>query len=113
MPAMTQAEAVTAATYRARQTEAGFQRAVLGAAEALGWVCVHFPAMLANPSGWPDLLCFRDGRCLLMELKRENGRLGPKQAEWIERLAAVGIDVRVFRPSQWDAIETTLRGEER
>jgi hypothetical protein len=102
----------TAATYRARQGEKDFQAAVLEAASALNWFCLHFPNAVINPAGWPDLICFRDGKTLLMELKRENGRLGPKQIEMIETLEHCGCVVRVFRPNQWDEIEMTLRGEE-
>lgn len=101
---------IPAAAYRARQTEKAFQQQVTHAAALLGWFCVHFPNAVINPAGWPDLLCFRDGECLLMELKRENGKLGPKQQEMIETLKHCGCVVHVFRPSDWPDIEMTLRG---
>lgn len=94
----------------ARQTEADFQKQVKQAAALLGWFCLHFPNAVINPAGWPDLMCFRDGKMLLMELKRENGRLGPRQEEMIETLNHCGQVVHVFRPSDWDQIEKTLRG---
>lgn len=97
--------------YRATQTEAEFMGMVREAAERLGWVVVHFPAMLANPSGWPDLIMFRDGQVLIAELKTGHGKLGPKQWEWIGRLAAVGIHVQIWRPEDWETIEATLKGE--
>ncbi|MFT4038364.1 MAG: VRR-NUC domain-containing protein [Thermomicrobiales bacterium] len=89
--------------------ERDFQRQVVEAAGYLGWTCVHFPAMQMNPSGWPDLICFRDGQTEIMELKTERGRLGPRQVEWIERLQAAGMSVNVFRPADWDQIEALLR----
>lgn len=101
----------SAQTAVARQTEKEFQRSVLEAASALNWFCLHFPNAVINPAGWPDLICFRGGKCLLMELKRENGKLGPKQEEMIDTLQHCGQVVHVFRPSQWDEIEATLRGE--
>jgi hypothetical protein len=99
---------ITAVDYQARQSEASFQATVKEAAETFGWLCIHFPAMLANPSGWPDLLCFRDGQCRVMELKAERGKLGLKQIEMIGRLAAVGVDVLVLRPSDWELIMAIL-----
>lgn len=100
---------MTAAAYKARQTEAQFQATVRKAAHTHGWLSIHFPDMLANPSGFPDLILLRGGVCLFVELKRENGKLGLKQEEWIETLGAAGFPVRVWRPSDWDEIEQTLR----
>lgn len=91
--------------------ERDFQRAVTEAAGYLGWVCVHFPAMQMNPSGWPDLICFKDGRTEIMELKTERGKLGPRQEEWLDRLREAGMSVNVFRPADWEQIEALLKGE--
>lgn len=102
---------MSAASYQATQSEKEFQRAVVEMAAHLGWLCVHFPAMLANPSGWPDLICFRDGKVLVAELKTERGTLGPRQKEWVENLREAGITVHVWRPSSWPAIEATLLGD--
>ncbi len=102
---------MSASQYQARQTEAAFQATVVEAATQLGWICVHFPAMLANPSGWPDLLLFRDGRLIIAELKTERGRLGPRQREWCDRLFGAGFPVRVWTPAMWDTeIVPALRG---
>lgn len=93
---------IDAADYRARQTEAEFQSAIVDAARALGWLCVHFPRMQGNPSGWPDWIMLRDGRWLVVELKREDGKLSRHQRDWLERLAAHGAETYVWRPSMWD-----------
>lgn len=92
--------------------EKDFQRQVETAAAFLGWVCKHFPAMQMNPSGWPDLICFKDGRTEIMELKNEKGKLGPRQIETIDELRTVGMSVNVFRPDDWEAIEKLLKGED-
>lgn len=102
---------MTADQYQGTQTEAQFMRTVRDAAHQLGWVTAHFPAMLANPAGFPDLLLFRDGRVLVAELKTDAGKLGPKQWEWIGTLAGAGIDVRIWRPEDWSEIEQTLKGD--
>lgn len=90
--------------------EAEFQRTVQQAAGYLGWYVVHFPNMISNPAGWPDLLLMKNGKVLLLELKGEKGRLGPRQAECHERLRAAGMHIEVVRPSDWDRLEALLKG---
>lgn len=101
---------IAAADYQRRQTEAEFQAAVIEAAERLGWLCFHWPNAIINPI-WPDLTLIKDGRVIFAELKAERGKLSPKQRERFQELAGAGMDVRVWRPSQWEWIEQTLRGE--
>lgn len=90
--------------------EADFQRTVVAAAQMHGWFCVHFPQMRFNPSGWPDLMLFRNQELLMAELKTERGRLGPAQQRVHAELAAVGFPVHVWRPSDWDAVVRVLKG---
>jgi hypothetical protein len=101
---------ITAATYQARQTEKAFMSAVKQAAEQLGWLVVHFPRMQGNPAGFPDLLMFRGGQTILAELKTERGKLSDFQTRWLLDLDAHGIRCFMWRPSDWDEIEATLRG---
>jgi hypothetical protein len=89
--------------------ERDFQKQVEQAAALLGWLCFHFPAMQMNPSGWPDLICFRDGRTKILELKNEKGKLGPRQEETLAELQLAGMDARVYRPDDWDELEQSLR----
>ena len=100
---------MTSVELQTRKTEKEFQAEVQKAAELCGWHCLHFPAMQMNPAGFPDLLCFRRGTMLLLELKGEKGRLGPKQIETHRMLKEHGITVHLFRPSQWDALEALLK----
>jgi hypothetical protein len=45
------------------------------------------------------------------ELKANGAsKLTREQAEWIAAFEAAGVDAGVWRPDQWDEIETTLRG---
>ena len=99
---------VGAEHYARTQTEGQFQRAVLDCAAHYGWLALHIRNMLGNPSGFPDLVLFRGRRAVVAELRRENGALGPKQEEWIARLAEHGVEVYVWRPSDWEAIERAL-----
>lgn len=96
--------------FRSRQTEAAFQATVTEMAERLGWISVHFPNAIINPSGWPDLTLIKGRRVIFAELKTERGKLGPKQQERIEELKFIGAEVYVWRPSMLDEVEATLRG---
>jgi hypothetical protein len=101
---------ISADRYRARQTEAQFMATVKDAAERLGYLVWHFPNALINPCV-PDLFLFRDGRLMLAELKTERGKLSPRQVAMVRDLDAHGIAVHVWRPQDWDEIETALRAE--
>lgn len=51
--------------------------------------------------GWPDLLCFKDGKAVLVEVKRTQRRptkkmgLSKHQRRVIDILREIGLDVRV------------------
>ena len=49
-----------------------------------------------------DWWMVRDQRAMWVELKAERGRLSGRQMTAILRLERAGIEVHVFRPSQWD-----------
>lgn len=93
-------------------TEAQFQRQVIDLARVLGWDFVYH-AQLAKWSerGWPDLfLCrTRDRRVVLAELKAERGKLTDRQEVVIDLLRECGLDVFVWRPSDFDTIASVLR----
>jgi hypothetical protein len=105
-------------------TEAQFQRTVIEAAQALGWLCYHTHDSRRSAAGFPDLVLVRD-RVLFVELKTERGKLSGAQEQW--RDAIVGAIRRwttkqgaayyaapfqwcLWRPSNWSTIEEVLRG---
>jgi hypothetical protein len=100
-------------------TEAYFQRAVIEAAQLLGWRVAHFrPArtrrgwrtpIAADGAGFPDLIAVRGSRLIAAELKSDRGRLRPEQAHWLEALAAAGAEAHTWRPADWAAIAKVLR----
>ena len=98
-------------------SEKAFQAQVVRLAIAYGWHYMHVPPAYirgkwqtntTGTPGYPDLTLVRDGRVLLVELKSEKGSFRPGQKEWI---ASAGQHGFIWRPSDWDSIVSTLRGE--
>ena len=91
-------------------TEKGFMSAVLDLAKLTHWRCYHTFDARRSEAGFPDICMTRDGRILFAELKTERGRVTEAQREWLEALASCpGAEVKVWRPSDWDDVEYTLR----
>lgn len=105
------------ATRRLQQSERDWQRQVIAAAELHGWRCWHDYDSRRNTAGWPDLvLCHpprldRPGRALFVELKTATGRVSPTQQQWLDLLAACGLEVDVWRPADWPRLLALLAGE--
>ena len=93
-------------------TEKVFQKQVIELAEALGWRTYHPFLSKWSEKGYPDLTCVhaRQKRICFIELKRESGKVSPHQQEWHNLLIAAGQEAYIFRPSQFDQIEQTLKG---
>lgn len=92
-----------------RQTEAGFQRAVVLYASLMGWACWHTHDSRHSPAGWPDLVMARPPRLVFAELKSARGKLTDDQRECHAALRACGQECHVWRPKDWPSIERILR----
>jgi len=91
-------------------TEKDFQRTVLELAKLTGWQTYHTFDSRRSEAGFPDLVLARDGRIIAAELKTESGRVTEAQRDWLTALASCpGVEVFVWRPSDWTAIEQTLK----
>jgi hypothetical protein len=104
-------------------TEAQFQRAVTDLARLLGWGTAEdatgeLTGLIYHPQlakwserGWPDLTLIRrrDGRVIFAELKSERGKVTARQHQVHSLLLACGLDVRVWRPADFDEIAAVLR----
>ncbi len=98
-------------------SEAAFTDAVIHLAQLKGWRVFHqLPARKADGSwrsatqgdiGFPDLILCRES-LLVVELKSETGRISDGQALWIAAFTAAGIEVHVWRPSDWDQVVEAL-----
>lgn len=110
------------------ETENQFQSWVLDVARYYGWLVHYVPDwtyrlivrdMQRNrrsgrdwpDSGWPDLFLLHpvSGRVLVLELKSATGAVRAPQKAWVAGLQAAGLDARVVRPKDRDAIEQALR----
>jgi hypothetical protein len=103
-------------------TESEWQQQLVELAELHGWQWCHWRAArtahgwrtpVSGPigAGFPDLLLVhpRRQRVLFVEVKSDTGRLAPEQRAVHDVLRTAGLDVRVFRPADWDALIEVLR----
>jgi hypothetical protein len=93
-------------------SEADLSRAVQDIARLFRWRLFHSWTSVHSPAGFPDLVLCRPPRLLMVELKREAGKLTQAQAEWMFDLGRCeGVEAAIWRPSDLDSglIERTLR----
>ncbi len=87
--------------------ELDFQAQVVDLAELRGWDVTQ--NSILSPKGCPDLFMQRRERLVAAELKSEKGRLTAEQRVWLSYLTASrGVDVYVWRPSNWNQVEEAL-----
>jgi hypothetical protein len=102
-------------------SERAWQEQVTQLGALCGWDWAHWRAArtvhgwrtpVSGPlgEGFPDLVLVRqrDRRCLLVELKSDTGRLSPAQTTVHAVLRAAGLEVRVWRPRDWDEVVEVL-----
>lgn len=66
-------------------------------------------ATATSTAGWPDLVLWRPGSLLFVEVKTDVGRVTSDQRAVLDSLAAAGAEVHVWRPRDFDDVETRLR----
>ena len=98
---------VSVAEYHAllarKMPERELQEEVRKAVKKLGGLYYHTWNSQHSPDGFPDCVIVLHGRVLVRELKRENQEPTAKQRQWLDALTAAGMDVAVWRPSDWYA----------
>lgn len=108
-------------------SEADFMRQVTELAELLGYETLHLrgawsskgyrvPVQGSLGKGWPDLVLLRvrDRRLIFAELKADIGKVSAEQEAVLDMLGvltdlAPEIEVRVWRPADFDRITEILR----
>lgn len=78
---------------------------VMHMAKLSGWRRYHVrnskAGIVQGEVGFPDLVLVRGSRVIFAELKREKGRTEPEQVAWLEALLLAGLEIYVWRPSDW------------
>ncbi len=91
-------------------TEKAFMSTVLDFAKLTHWMTYHAHDSRRSQPGFPDIVMIRPPRLLFCELKSETGQLSQAQQHWLALLRLVPcIETFVWRPSDWLAIEATLK----
>ncbi len=102
-------------------SEGDLAKAVEDLLNIYGWRWCHYrPARTSKGwrtplSGHPGLLDYiaaKGSRLLIFELKSEGGKLSREQSEWHTWLSKVNVEVYVWRPSDREAIESILKGDQ-
>lgn len=92
------------------QTEAQWQAKVVEYARLRGWTDFHHRVSKGTRHGWPDLALIRPPRLVLVELKRQDGRVTVPQQRVLAQLDQCdGVEVFTWRPSNWPEVEQVLR----
>lgn len=97
----------------AAMSEAELLEQVLALARLRGYLGYHTHRSEHSEAGFPDLVLLKPSRLIFAELKTESGRLTREQRLWLAYLEAVAdhapnIEVYLWRPSDWAAIDQIL-----
>ena len=91
-------------------SEKAFAQAVVELAAWCGWRVYRVWNSRHSPSGWPDLVLCRPPALIVAEVKSARGRLSAAQRAWLEALGQCpGIEVYVWRPTDWETIAARLQ----
>lgn len=70
------------------QSESQIQNAIIRRLKNFGWYVNKFEM---SESGWPDLICFRNGTTVFIEVKRVGAKPRPLQVYRIKQANEMGI----------------------
>lgn len=91
-------------------TEKTLQECVRRLAKLRSWLYYHTHRSQFSPAGFPDVIAIKGDRLVVAELKSDKGKVSPEQQEWLEAFARCGVEVHIWRPSDWQdgTIEAVL-----
>jgi hypothetical protein len=85
-------------------SEAQFQKRITDSLTAHGWGWHHNPDSRWVLAGMPDLMAWRPGEFLFIEVKKQGGRLSKIQHERICELEGATCEVWVVWPKDWSLL---------
>ena len=101
-------------------SEDDLQCLVIDLAQRYGWTVAHFrpaetkkgwrTAVSADGVGFPDLILVKGHRLLVVELKKEDGKLAAEQYFWLLKFLGVEAEVYLWKPSDEDEFTAVLTG---
>lgn len=84
--------------------ESKLQSKIIKYLEAKGWYVLK--VMRCNKSGHPDLSCFKDKRCVFIEVKDEGEKAEPLQELRLGQLSGLGFQSFVI--DRWSDFEKII-----
>jgi len=81
---------------------------VVDRARQLGWFDYHPYDSRRSTPGWVDLTLIRPPRLVFAELKTQRGAVSKAQKAVRALLEGCAVEVYLWRPADWDQIETVL-----
>ena len=90
-------------------TEKDLQRQVEDLLKRFKWNYYHTWNSRHSVPGFPDVIALRRGRCLAVELKKEDEMPTPEQVDWLGAFSEVAFEVHVWRPSDFEKIVEILK----
>lgn len=90
-------------------SERDWQGLVATYAQFQRWAIYHTFDSRASVPGWPDLVLCRPPELIVVELKKDTGKVTAAQQGWLDNLAASGVEVHVWRPADWAEVEQRLK----
>ena len=102
-----------------RLTEYAWQLQVIAFARLHGWRVAHFrpgmnrrgecqTAVQGDGVGFPDLVLVKPGKCIVAELKSDEGRVSEEQRVWLRAFEAAGVPAYTWRPRDWSEVVEVL-----
>lgn len=88
-----------------RNEEADIQSAIVADAQMLGYLVYHTYDSRRCVPGFPDLVIVGYGHLIVLEIKTDRGRVSEAQRQWMTQLSAAGVDVRLYRTSEWRTLD--------
>jgi hypothetical protein len=101
-------------------SETQFLHSVTELLDCHKWTWVHFlPSQVRHGKwvthgtgrvkGFPDLLCLRGKRAMVLELKVDGNRATVEQSAYLEDFGKAGIEAHLVSPETWEFLERIVR----